>query len=191
MRALVAAGTIGRLRWLRAGLTGTCSRRDHRFSAALGGGALYDVACYGVDVARFVTSTEPLSVVAFGEGRDPSRTIAALLEMPDGVLATVVGSLVSGRDQHFVVGGTDGTIAVERPFDPGWDATGVVLSTVGEHRRIEVSGANHFLHQIEHFGRLVLDSTASNAPAEDGVANAIVLGAIAESYRRNAMVSLR
>jgi predicted dehydrogenase len=66
---------------------------------------------------------------------------------------------------------------------PGWSATSIVLrDRDGRERRVEIGGANHYLHQIEHFASLVLDRARDAWPSENGVANVSVCEAIARSY---------
>jgi predicted dehydrogenase len=196
VRSLLDEGAIGTLRIVRASF---CSRfdkpHDHRWSAALGGGTLWDLTCYGVNAARYVTGVEPVRAAAFAdaqtqEGVDASTQ--ASLEFEGGMLASVSGSLRTGRDQSLVIDGDEGTIEVVRPFVPGWDPTHVVLRRGfgREERRFEVGGANQFLHQAEHFASLVLEPARAVWPAEDGVRNVAACAAIERSWRSGAFVAV-
>jgi predicted dehydrogenase len=179
VRRLLADGTIGDVRMIRSSLSGHCPAGDHRWSHELGGGALYDVVCYAVDVARYLLGTEPEHTHAFG-GLDG---VSAILEFPGRVLANAAGSFALEHEQHLAILGTDGRIDVEKPFIPGWTPTVLRVTRASDVERIEVGGANHFLHQVEHFASLVQDRSRPLAPAENGVANAGVLAAIMESLR--------
>jgi predicted dehydrogenase len=193
VRRLLDDGAVGRIRFLRATLSGHIPDGDHRWSARLGGGALYDVVCYAVDVTRFVMRTEPLAVSAIADLSTPDHVDArtgATLELPNGVVAQASGSLRSVADQGVTILGSEGRIDVVCPFVPGWQPTTIVLHGRDGRRIVEVGGANHFLHQIEHFARLVLDPSARAYPAEDGVANAIVLEAIARSCRMGERIAI-
>lgn len=174
---------IGDVRLLRATLSGMLENdSDHRWSPGLGGGALFDVTCYGVNVARWILG-EPTRVMGMGDMRNGvDLSSAATLEFANGALASISGSLRSAPDQTLVIVGTHGRIEVARPFIPEWQPTEVVLTT-SERRVITVGGANHFVHQIEHFGNLVADPSRPLEPAEDGAANVAVCEAIAESIR--------
>jgi predicted dehydrogenase len=186
---------IGEIRMIRSSLLVHLKAPDHRWSASLGGGALFDVTCYPVDAARFVLRQEPIAVEAvatlYGTG-EVDQTTQATLVFPDGVIASASGALDAGEDQSFAVVGSAGTIEVTRPFMPGWAATTIVVrNRHGNERRVEIGGANHYLHQVEHFASLVLDANRELWPAENGVANAAVCEAIARSYRRSACSSSR
>jgi predicted dehydrogenase len=180
VRRLLADGAIGEVRALRAGLTGRAPAADHRFSP-LGGGALYDVTCYGIDVARYLFGAEPLGCVGRAAWVNPRTTppvdtsSVAALDFPGGRTATVSGSLLCTAEQYLVVTGTLGRLEVERPFIPEWNPTRIWVDRDGQRTEHVVGGANQFLHQVEHFASLVLDPERDAYPAEDGVGNARVL----------------
>jgi D-xylose 1-dehydrogenase (NADP+, D-xylono-1,5-lactone-forming) len=192
VKRLLDDRAIGDVRLLRASLSGRCPPDDHRWSPELGGGVLYDVACYPLNVARFVLRAEPIRVSALGllHTTGVDRAVAATMEFPDGVLATATSSFDAEHEEGLVIVGTRGRIEVERPFQPGWAPTSVVIVRGSERERIEVGGANHFLHQVEHFACLVLLPSKAMAPAEDGVRNAALLEAVAESRRTGRSVRL-
>jgi predicted dehydrogenase len=193
VQALLRDGAIGAPKLVRATFCGTLLREDdHRWSKTLGGGALFDLTCYGVNVARWIFGREPRRVSALGamiaEGVDASS--AAVLDFGDGGLATVSGSLASTPEQSLVISGTDGHIEVVRPFAPEWNATTIEVVRAAGHRRIEIGGANQFLHQVEHFASLVLDPARPLDPAEDGVLNVAACEAIARSLREGRAVDV-
>jgi xylose dehydrogenase (NAD/NADP) len=135
VRRLIDEGAIGTPLMVRVGF---CHRlddlHDHRWSAQLGGGALWDLTCYGVNVARFVTGTEPVRVAAFADARTPEGVDAATqasLMFANGVLASVTGSMRGGTDNSVVIDGEEGTIELQRAFLPHWDSTFLVLRRPG------------------------------------------------------------
>jgi predicted dehydrogenase len=190
----MADRAIGEVQLVRASFSGVCPPGDHRWSPELGGGVLYDVACYTIDVARFVLGAEPTKVSAIGiehaNARSVERAIAATLEFPGGVLASVSGSLEAHHEEQLVIVGSRGRIEVDRPFVPGWAPTSVRLTREEGTIVFEAGGANHFLHQVEHFARLVQEPAVPSAPAEDGLSNAIVCSAVIESRRTGKAVTL-
>jgi xylose dehydrogenase (NAD/NADP) len=185
VEAMIARGAIGDVVAVHAHLSGYLRvASDHRWSRSLGGGALRDVTCYPVDAARFLTGREPLRARAFADRTTPEGVDAssyAVLEMDGGIHAVCSGSLRAHRAQHLSVLGSDGRIDVVRPFIPEWGETEVILEGAFSET-VRVSGANHFLHQVEHFARLVLEPEARALPAEDGVANAAALDMIEASF---------
>jgi D-xylose 1-dehydrogenase (NADP+, D-xylono-1,5-lactone-forming) len=186
VRRLLGEQAIGEVRALRAGFSGRAPAADHRFSP-LGGGALYDLTCYGVDVARFLFHAEPLGVCGRAAWVQPrtappvDTTSGGALDFPGGRVATVGGSLLCSMEQYCVILGTLGRIEVERPFVPEWNPTRVFVERDGRRAEHVIGGANQFLHQVEHFSSLVLDPERDAHPAEDGVGNARVLELISRS----------
>jgi xylose dehydrogenase (NAD/NADP) len=58
--ALIAGGALGPLRWLRGSFTYSLQdNTDVRWDAKLGGGALYDLGCYPLNLMRMVSQAEP------------------------------------------------------------------------------------------------------------------------------------
>ncbi len=79
--------------------------------------------------------------------------------------------------------GAEGVLEVTWPFAPGWAPTQVIVRRGMEERRIDVGGANHFLHEVEHFASLVIDPQRDLWPAEDGACNVAVCEAIEKSWQ--------
>lgn len=186
VRQVIASGRIGDIVMIRAGLLGDLAdTANHRWSARIGGGALYDVTCYGINVSRLLYGREPVAVTAIAdrftrEGVD--RTSAVTLDFGHGKLAVATGSLVSFNHQFCDIEGTRGRLSIRHPFIPGWDRTAITVHHGMSVETLEVNGANHFLHQIEHFCLCVQDRKRSLAPAENGLANVLACEAAEQSW---------
>lgn len=195
VRDLIDQGAIGRVRVIRGSFCGRFDKpANHRWSATLGGGALWDLTCYPVDAARYVSRAEAVRAVAIADTDTPDRvdrSSVASIELRGGVLVSATGSLGAGFDQSLFVVGDEGVLQMSRPFAPGWEPTQITLLRRGDERRFDVSGANQFLHQVEHFASLVLDPERDAWPAENGVRNVATCEAIEKSWRLGAAVDLR
>jgi xylose dehydrogenase (NAD/NADP) len=89
-----------------------------RLQRALGGGALLDVGCYGVSVARWILG-EPDSVLAAAHVGDSSHvdmSVSALLQFPGGAMASVWGSFESAEEQALHVVTRERTFSLAQPF---------------------------------------------------------------------------
>lgn len=196
VRNLLDDGAIGEVQALRVWLAGMMSLEDHRLGDN-GGGALFDVTCYGVNAARFLLGKEPgaVSAMAAWRGEVDLSSMATLAFSAKGgatgVLASVWGSLASSTEEGLVVSGTRGRIEVSRPFMPGWDQTELVLHRDGARSLIRAGGANHYLHMVEHFSALVSDPSRELFPAEDGTSNAVACSAIREAARTGRWVQVK
>jgi len=156
-----------------------------RNQAAIGGGALLDIGCYGVSVSRLLFGAEPAKVSAaihrdarFGT----DRLTGVLLEFPTGA-ATVVCSTQLAGFQRVTIFGTEGWIEVNQPFNPPADQPTLLVV----HRRDGVeerafAPCNQYVAQSELFARAV-GGGAVPIPLADSVANVRVLDAVQQSVR--------
>ena len=90
-------------------------KANYRLDARLGGGALLDVGCYVVSVARWILG-EPSHVFARSrlvEGVD--MTTSALLQFPGGQTAAVWASFESPEDQELTVVGREHVASSRAP----------------------------------------------------------------------------
>ncbi len=185
-RRLLEEGRIGEVRQITATFTGNLpSLLDHRWSAALGRGALFDVTCYGINVCRYLLGAEPRKVTAMAdlateEGVDRASTV--LMSFPKHVTAVAHGSLSSAGHQDVHVIGTHGTLEIPLPFIPELRRCPILVQTPESEEKIYVAPRNHFILQVEHFAACVLDRGHDRQPAEDGVLNTRVCEAAVRSW---------
>ena len=62
LRRMIREGVLGELRLIRSSFSFPIAPGDWRLDPARGGGALWDVGCYGVSTARFFAGAEPVNV---------------------------------------------------------------------------------------------------------------------------------
>jgi predicted dehydrogenase len=104
------------------------------YNRALGGGAILDIGCYPVSIARLVAGAaagkafaEPVEF--HGTGRiHPVALVdeqaAATLKFPGGALAQLTCGTTTARDLSVRIHGTEGIISAPAPFHPGNPAEG-------------------------------------------------------------------
>jgi predicted dehydrogenase len=139
---------------------------DIRENATLGGGALWDIGCYCLDLFTWQLG-EPLEVQAMGELRDGlDWTTAAQLRFAQGVLATTWWSFAGPLSQRLSLVGERGTLELDSPFRADGPAA-AWLDSGGGMRRVELPTDNCFRREIEHFGDVILGSTAPAVPLAD------------------------
>lgn len=150
----------------------------------VGGGALWDIGCYAVNVARLVYGDEPTRVEA-ALRRDPTSGVdivaSALLEFPTGV-ATFTCSTRVEPDQRVHIYGDRGRISVGIPFNIPPDLPTEVFVTHGgdapvapDTEVLRFETANQYTIQAEVFARAVLDGDPLPFPPSDAVANTDVI----------------
>ncbi len=185
VRELVAGGRIGRLTavqsWFSYFNDDPANIRNVR---AYGGGALYDIGCYSVNLSRMLFGAEPTGVEA-SITRDPTTGVdvltSAILEFGDGV-GTFTCSTRVEDDQRVHVYGTQGRISIKIPFNiPPDRPTEVVLAAGGDppvapHTEVlTFEPADPYAVQAQRFAEAVLDGGPTPIPPEDAVANLRVI----------------
>ena len=133
---------------------------NFRMKKELGGGALLDVGCYTVSVARWILG-EPDGVMAVARGGEVDMTVSALLHFPGGETAELWASFESPEEQELTVVTRGGRVRLERPFS----------SMEPDPYRL----------MVESFGDSVLEGRAVALPVSDSIANMKVLDRIAQS----------
>ncbi|MCC6546568.1 Gfo/Idh/MocA family oxidoreductase [Candidatus Sumerlaeota bacterium] len=187
---IIREGKLGRVVSLTMMLSGNLEKSnpaDHRWSATLGGGALFDVTCYGIDISRYMLGEEPVSVSATADLTTPDgvdRSTVVTMMFPGGVIAVAIGSLASHGNQFAKIIGTDGTLDIPRPVIPNRDPAPLILRRDGHpEETITASGADHFQKQVENFSRAIATSDKPCFPGEDGLGNCRVYEAVVKSFR--------
>jgi predicted dehydrogenase len=196
LRALVAGGGLGALRLIRSSFSFPIEPGDWRLDPSRGGGALFDVGCYGVSTARLFAAGEPAvcqALARWGEtGVDLSMT--AILEFEGGVLATIDCSFEQPFRCHYELVCTRGVIDVADGYLPPLDArpaarlrastsdSDAAASGVGI-QTLEFGPTNQYAAMVDDFA-LSVQAGRLIDPAEDGLAQMQVLHQILASARR-------
>jgi len=197
---LARGGRIGDLRSLEGHFSYFSTDESNvRHVAAYGGGALLDVGCYLVHVARLVFGAEPTRVCAAME-RDPRTGVddrtSLVLDFGDRV-ATGTCGMRSARHQRVEVFGTRGRIEVEVPFGVPPDRPTHVTVDGGSdaidpwRERIAFGPLNQYTLQGDQFSQAICEGGAPPCPLEDSVANMRVLDALARSAATGRWEELR
>lgn len=192
IKQLVSEGRIGEPRLVRSAFCFHIAKEvleagdNVRLRPDTGGGALLDVGCYSVSVARWMMGAEPSHVQAQAIYHNTGVDVhfVGTLQFPGGGLATLEASFISALQQTFTVVGTAG--AVDLPHDAfiPWhnDAEyrlrGQDQETGCKH---VVPGADEYQLMVEHFSNAVLGKSKLNFLFEDSIANMKVLDALAQA----------
>ncbi len=155
--------------------------------AAFGGGAMYDIGCYGVSLSRLIFGSEPTGVSG-AITRDPvtgTDVIAsAILSFGDGV-ATFTCSIRAEDDQRVDIYGTDGRISIEIPFNiPPERPTRIHVVHGGDPpvapsiETLTFPPADPYGAEAAAFAAAVIDGAPLAHPPDDAVANLRVIESI-------------
>lgn len=198
VQELVTAGRIGRLvavqSWFSYFNDDPSNIRNIR---AYGGGALFDIGCYSVNLSRLLFGGEPTRVEA-SLVRDPDSGVdvlaSGLLEF-DGGVATFTCSTRAETDQRVHVYGTHGRISIEIPFNiPADRPTHVFVTSGGDPpvnpatERLTFDAADPYSVEAARFAAAVLDGRPAPVPPADAVANLRVIERLFEADARATQV---
>ncbi|HEV8057524.1 MAG TPA: Gfo/Idh/MocA family oxidoreductase [Actinomycetota bacterium] len=183
--SLVASGRIGELKTVQSWFSYfNDDPGDIRNLVETGGGALYDIGCYCVNLSRMLFGAEP-ERVGGSVLRDPVMGIdvltSGILDFGD-VVATFTCSTRAEPDQRVHIYGTDGRISIEIPFNIPPDRPTRVFVTAGgdppvrpETEVLTFDPANEYTIQAERFAAAVLDGGQVPIPPSDAVGNLRVI----------------
>jgi len=193
IRELVASGRIGRLMAIQSWFGYfNDDPANIRNIVAAGGGALYDVGCYCVNLSRMLFDAEPTRVSG-AIVRDPvggtDVLTSAILEFDHGI-ASFTCSTRAENDQRVEIYGTKGRISVPIAFNIPIDLpTEIGLIAGGKPpvapqiERLTFPTVNQYTIQAEVFAGAVLDGVELPFGPADAVANMRVIDRIFEAAR--------
>jgi predicted dehydrogenase len=187
VRELVASGRIGRLRAVQSWFSFFNDDPDDiRNVAELGGGGLYDIGCYCINLSRMLFGGEPTGIEA-SVTRDATGTdvlTSAILTFDEGVAAFTCSTRVE-PDQRVHIYGTDGRISIGIPFNIPPDRPTELFVTSGgdppvspNTQTLTFEPADMYAIQAERFANAVLDDQPLPIPPEDAIGNMQVIDAI-------------
>ena len=191
LRTLVSDGTIGRLQLVRGSFSFQLSRPgDVRLDPAMGGGALWDVGCYPVSMARVLVGAEPSAVTGW-QALGPTgidELFIGTLEFGD-VFAQFDCSFRAPFRTHVEIVGTEAAITVPRPFKPGLEEP-LILTRGGEPETIVVAGEPLYVGELDDLADAARGLKLPRVPLSDSRANTAALVALYESARTGRRVAL-
>jgi predicted dehydrogenase len=157
-----------------------------RLRAGMGGGALLDVGCYSVSVARWMMGAEPTQVQAQAIYHDTGVDVHVVgtLQFPGGGLATLEASFISALQQTFSVVGTGGAIDLPHDAFIPWQKNAEYILRGQDQEtgcKHVVPGADEYQLMVEHFSDAVLGNAKLDFLFKDSIANMKVLDALMQA----------
>ena len=201
IKDMVTLGKIGKVSLVRSTFCYPmdqellASGNNARLKPEMGGGALLDVGCYSVSVARWLMGAEPTEVQAQAvyhySGVD--MHLVGSLRFPENAMATFEASFISALQQTYSVVGSEGTIELPHDAFIPWEKE-AVFSVRGKNQEVGqkhvTEGADEYQLMVEHFAEAILVETELELSPEESVSNMLVLDALAEAARTGKTVRL-
>lgn len=198
-RELVRSGALGPVRSLQAWFSYyNVDAANIRNRADIGGGALYDIGCYPIAVARFLFEAEPLRVVSLVD-RDASfgtdRCVSALLDFGDGRRMDFTVSTQSVPYQRVQILGEKMRVEVQIPFNPTPTQACTLFLDKGPPldgsaiERESFDPCDQYTLQGDAFSQAARQGRALEWGVEDAIANMRVIDAVFASEKTGAWVA--
>lgn len=190
LRELLKQVRIGELRAVNAHFSYfNVDPANIRNSEETGGGGVYDIGCYCIQISRYAFAQEPRRVVTLIE-RDPKmgtdRLASAILDFPAGQ-ASFTCSTQMIPFQRVQILGTKGRIELEIPFSPLNDRPSrLLIASTGDLTFNDIVAENfatsdQYTLQGDAFARAVFEGSEMPVTLEDSIANMAVIDAIFRS----------
>jgi D-xylose 1-dehydrogenase (NADP+, D-xylono-1,5-lactone-forming) len=118
---LLRGGSVGEVRTIESAFTFLQTRTpDVRLDRALGGGCLWDIGCYPVSLAQLIARADPVDVsgsASIGATGVDERFTGRIV-YANGIVCGFDCGFRAEYHTFLRVGGSEGTLTVERPFRP-------------------------------------------------------------------------
>jgi len=182
--SLVRDGAIGEVMTIRSTFAFRLEDRSNiRASKELAGGALMDVGCYCVNLARLIAGCEPIEAQAFERRTTVDDTLLGALRFPNGILSQFQCSIENRAGSGTEIVGTAGKILIEKPWFPGEDQGQIIVQRGDKREELSTPGANCYHLEIDDFVAAHRTHRTLRWPVEDAVANMAVIDALYASAR--------
>jgi predicted dehydrogenase len=161
IREIIKSGVLGEIRMVHAHFCYNMGPQytNVRMSNPRAGGAIMDVGCYTVSMARLAAGCEPIECKATAQIGAISRVdeqATMSLKFPNGVVAALSCATQVFADVNATIYGSEGSLFIPVPWFPGPRDAKIVLRTKGKSEDIvcDASGlplyAVEALHVAEH-----------------------------------------
>ena len=193
-KLLVDRGKIGELRAIQSFFAYyNVAPANIRNQPALGGGALMDIGCYAVSLARWLFEAEPLRVCGVTE-QDPvfqtDRHFAGIMNFGAGTATFTCGTQLAPYQRVNVLG-TDGRIEIEIPFNaPPDQACRMWYQSGTQIEEMQLEVCDQYMLQGDLMAKAIIDDTPVPTPLSDAVANMQAIDALRLAAQSQTWVSV-
>lgn len=194
VKNLIAEGRIGQLRHVQAHFSYNNRDTDNiRNKRDWGGGALLDVGCYCISVARLLFGDEPTRVLGHitpFAGQEVDCLVSGVLEFAQGN-ATFTAATKIEPMQYVEAYGEAGSLRIEVPFNPlAQEPARLLLKNNREPQVFNTEAIDQYRLMAEAFAQSIVNNTPVPSPLSDAMANMRIIDALFASADSNQWVAL-
>lgn len=191
--AMVRSGAFGDLRMVQACFSfPLLDRQNIRFDPTLGGGALMDIGCYPLNLARTLLASEPQQVQAQATWTDQQvdSELFGSIRFANGAMAQIACSFNAARSEALTLVGSLGSVSLTGAFVPTGTQVELTCSYVdGRQETLRYPASDPYRRMIEHFAAVVHGHTPLRYNSHEALANMAVIEALYASARQAGVVT--
>jgi len=185
LKEMIDAGDVGTISAIRTDFRiGLQDLEDIRYQKELGGGALMDIGCYCVNIARLLTGREPTyvkGIARLNEQKGVDEGFIGIMRFPKSELGVFDCAFRGVNHQTVEVVGDNVTLELPAPFLPG--DSPVILRHGEGTQTIVCETANHYRLMVEDFADSVLNDREPRYRLSDSLNNMRTIDMLYESAR--------
>ena len=179
---ILASGVLGELRSVNSTFRFFLDRANTiKDDPLLGGGALYDIGVYPLNLIGLVTHAEPIEVQATcTRAHGVDHNFSAMLRYDSGVIATLHGGFNAFGRMHSEIVGTAGALLIPDTFLD--DAGEITLLTKAGSERIPVPAADRYAAEIDDFSAAIREGRPPQLSLDESLRNLRILDRLRTAF---------
>lgn len=181
---LIKKGEIGKIRFMHCSFSFPLNNPDDfRLVPDFGGGALYDLGCYCINIQRLLIGREPVSVQSQyhegGSGVD--LQMLATLDFGEQTYGSFSAAFNATSQQSARIVGSEGVLNLDWPFAGKDKNVKLELDKGSEIQTINFREENTYANLVDHFYQVVTRKETALFPLADALKNMIVIDGLFQS----------
>jgi predicted dehydrogenase len=187
LEAMLRRGAFGEVRYLQSSFSFPLADPINiRLDPDLGGGALMDIGCYPLNLARTLLGAEPERVEAHARfsDRGVDRELIATLHFASGARAQIACSFDGARSEELTLVGSRGSVRLSHAFVPTHSEVELLCHYAdGRQENLRFPASDSYRRMIEHYAAVVRGETTLRYDTREARANMAAIDALYESAR--------
>ncbi|GKX28046.1 deoxyfructose oxidoreductase [Vallitalea longa] len=159
-----------------------------------GGGSIYDLGCYAVSTARYISNSEPtraIGVATFDPNFNTDILTSAIIDFGKSRCLFTI-STQSYPQQEVSIYGTSGKITIPIPYNDFYDTkSNIIIETSVGKRNVEFNPVNQYQLEFEAFAKAVREDLDVPLNINESINNMKVIDAIFESIDMNRWIDIQ
>jgi D-xylose 1-dehydrogenase (NADP+, D-xylono-1,5-lactone-forming) len=193
IQELLAQNAIGKIRLARGVFTFFLTQPENvRLIAEYGGGCLWDVGVYPVNMIRTLIGLEPEAVfgVQTVDSQGLDIAFSGELMFPGGILGQFQSGFNANLYASVEILGETGSLVIPTPFFPYTDSE-FTLVRDGLHEKIRVRGQDLYLGELDNMADCIFSGSLPRVTLEDSRKNTRAILACYESAKTGKIIQLK